>query len=204
MYLGEPTIVNEIKLEWIKGRAVVRMQCYSARWWVSASGGTVGEGKIIGGKGDWCRNPTRECVYLDPPRSRYMFAAEKHFINVIRPQPSPSPFCSVHPSLSPQFSFAFCFHFFSHLLVISLSLFPSVFRFPSFSPRVFTPCPPPLSFFSSPLYSLPLWTFSLCDFVFLPLISFCFHNDVRSANISSPLLGGFGIGADVFRLNERR
>lgn len=32
-------LVNEIKLEWIKGRAVVRMQCYSARWWVRASGG---------------------------------------------------------------------------------------------------------------------------------------------------------------------
>lgn len=44
-------LVNEIKLEWIKGRAVVRMQCYP-RWWVRASrGGTVGDGKIIGGKG---------------------------------------------------------------------------------------------------------------------------------------------------------
>lgn len=47
-------LVNEIKLEWIKGRAVVRMQCYPAK--CGGCGhrggtGTVGEGKIIGGKG---------------------------------------------------------------------------------------------------------------------------------------------------------
>lgn len=133
-----------------------------------------------------------------------MFTAEKHFINVIRPQPSSSPFYRA-PFLFLSIPFRLLFPFLLPLaryLAFTLSYH---FSFPIFlSSCLYAPPPLPLSVYLSSLYSLPLWTFSLCDFVFLPLISFCFRNDVRSANISSPLLGGFGIGADVFRLNERR
>lgn len=106
-----------------------------------------------------------------------MFAAEKHFINVIRPQPSSSPFLSFLLSSSLPFPFAFCFHFFSHLLVISLSLFPSVFRSVSFSLRISTHFLPPSLSLSLPL-SLSFISLSssfvFSSFVDLLSVRFCF------------------------------
>lgn len=115
-----------------------------------------------------------------------MFAAEKHFINVIRPQPSSSPFRR-SPSHFPSIPFRLLFPFLLPLaryLAFTLSLCFSLRVFLSshlFSPSLSLSLSLSLSF--SLLSSLPLWTFSLCDFVFLPLISFCFHNDVRGARI---------------------
>lgn len=104
---------------------------------------------------------------------------------------------------SPPFPFAFCFHFFCHLLVISLSLFPSVFR--SVCLSLFASLLTlPFSLLLSPFFSSFMDLLSV-RFCFPPVDLFLFsQRRARSANISSPLLGGFGIGADVFRLNERR
>lgn len=128
-----------------------------------------------------------------------MFAAEKHFINVIRPQPSSSPFRR-SPSHFPSIPFRLLFPFLLPLaryLAFTLSL--------CFSLRVFLS-----SHLFSPSLSLPPFFSSFMDllsvrFCFPPVDLFLFsQRRARSANISSPLLGGFGIGADVFRLNERR
>lgn len=134
-----------------------------------------------------------------------MFAAEKHFINVIRPQPSPSPFRR-SPSHFPSIPFRLLFPFLLPLaryLAFTLSLCFSLRVFLSshlFSPSLSLS----LCLFLSPLFSSFMDLLSV-RFCFPPVDLFLFsQRRARSANISSPLLGGFGIGADVFRLNERR
>lgn len=91
-----------------------------------------------------------------------MFTAEKHFINVIRPQPSSSPFR--RPSfLFPSVPFRLLFPFLLPLaryLAFTLSFY---FSFPIFlSSCLYSFPPPPLPApisisVSPPLYSLPLW-----------------------------------------------
>lgn len=180
-------LVNEIKLEWIKGRAVVRMQCYP-RWWVRASrgGGNGRRREDNRGKGDGAGIRLAN-AFISIRRGRVTCSPLRSISSTSFAHSPPHPPSAALLPTSPPFPFAFCFHFFCHLLVISLSLFPSVFRSVSFSLRI-SSHPPFLSlclFLSLSLFlsSLPLWTFSLCDFIFLPLISFCFHNDVRGARI---------------------
>lgn len=132
-----------------------------------------------------------------------MFAAEKHFINVIRPQPSSSPFRR-SPSHLPSIPFRLLFPFLLPLaryLAFTLSLCFSLRVF--LSSHLFSPSLS-LSFSLSPFFSSFMDLLSV-RFCFPPVDLFLFsQRRARSANISSPLLGGFGIGADVFRLNERR
>lgn len=137
-----------------------------------------------------------------------MFAAEKHFINVIRPQPSSFPFRR-SPSHFPSIPFRLLFPFLLPLaryLAFTLSLCFSLRVF--LSSHLFSPSLS-LSLSLSLSFSLPFFS-SFMDllsvrFCFPPVDLFLFsQRRARSANISSPLLGGFGIGADVFRLNERR
>lgn len=102
----------------------------------------------------------------------------------------------------PPIPFRLLFPFLLSLaLVISLSLLPSVFL----SSCLYSPPPLP----SSPFRL----SFMFSSFMDLLSVRFCFpsadlflfsQRRAERANISSPLLGGFSIGADVFRLNERR
>lgn len=157
-------LVNEIKLEWTKGRAVVRIQCYPVRWWARASGGTVGRGKIIGGKG-MSAGIRLANAFISIRRGRVTCSPLRSISSMSFARSLSHPPSTVLFSTSLPFPFAFCFHFFSHLLVISLSLFLSVFRFVSFFLRIslFTlpfppfPFPPPLSISLIPYsYFLPL------------------------------------------------
>ena len=159
-------LVNEIKLEWIKGRAVVRVQCYPVRWWLRASGGTVGKGKIIGGKG-MSAGIRLANAFISIHRGRVTCSPLRSISSTSFARSLSHPPSIVLFPTSLPFLFAFCFHFFSHLLVISLSLFLSVFRFVSF-------------FASLPLLSLSLSLFLFLLFfiriLFIDLLSirFCF------------------------------
>lgn len=98
-----------------------------------------------------------------------MFAAEKHFINVIRPQPSSS-----SPSASPPSSSPLPLHSLSSFVSISsptcsLSRFHS---FPAFSFRIFLSI---LTLFLPPRLSLSSsFFFFLSSFMDLLFVRFCF------------------------------
>ena len=199
-------LVNEIKLEWIKGRAVVRVQCYPVRW-LRASGGTVGKGKIIGGKG-MSAGIRLANAFISIHRGRVTCSPLRSISSTSFARSLSHPPSIVLFPTSLPFLFAFCFHFFSHLLVISLSLFLSVFRFVSFFLRISAP---PLSLslslslsISLILYSYSLYRPSLYTILFPFRFLFVLTTTYGVRIFPRLCLSGFGIEADVFRLNERR